>query len=95
MMNPLNGITGVTDDEKAKAQAIMADARKQMQALEPDERREKGRPIMQDAMAKIRAILTPDQQKEFDARAAQMRRGQRKKGGDNADAPPPPPAPQN
>lgn len=97
MMNPLQGISNVTDDQKAKAQAIMQGVRPQMQGLrdmEPDERRTKMQAIMKDTQAKIRAILTPDQQKEFDARAAQMMNRRKQGGGGNGDAPPPPP-PQN
>lgn len=88
-MNPLMGVSNVTDDQKAKAQEIMADTRKKAQEADPGDRMQ----IFQDGMKQVRAILTADQQKEFDANMARMR-NRRKKGGDNGDAPPPPP-PQN
>ncbi|MDF9832390.1 protein CpxP [Ereboglobus sp. PH5-5] len=74
----------LTADQKTKVDAIRAEARKQTQALPKEERRSaKGRKIMQDANGKIREVLTPEQQKTFDAnqKAMQERRG----GGKNRD----------
>lgn len=78
----LKGIT-LTAEQQTKVDAIKADAQKQAQGLSQEERRTKGREIMTASSDKIRATLTADQQKIFDANRKEIdsRRGSGK-GGD-------------
>jgi Spy/CpxP family protein refolding chaperone len=91
----------LTDDQVAKITPILAKQREQMQALMSDDSMSR-----EDRMAKmqeygkathdaIRAILTPDQQKTFDAMPPPGRgpRGNRNGGGGGGNPPPPPPPP--
>jgi len=76
----LKGIT-LTDDQQKKVEAINADFQKQVQALTPEERRTKGREIMQTRTDKVRAVLTADQQKVFDQNVKDMQSRFQGKGG--------------
>jgi Spy/CpxP family protein refolding chaperone len=71
-------VGGLTDDQKAKIKDIYEKAAEQFKALAPEERREKGREIMQSTREQVRAVLTADQQAKFDA-MPQERGPQRKK----------------
>lgn len=54
------------------------------------------RQVMMQQMTEIRAVLTPDQQKQFDDKMAKMKERREQHGGRNGrdgSAPPPPPAP--
>ena len=54
-------------DQKAKVEAILNKASAAVAALPQDERQAKGREIRANANKEIRALLTPEQQKKFDA----------------------------
>lgn len=64
---------GLTADQQKKVGAIINAGRSQARAIRNDEtlsredRREQMRQVMQSTRAQIRAALTADQQKEFDA----------------------------
>lgn len=87
----------LTADQKQKINAIWDKAEEQGRALRADEslsrddRRAKAMELMKASRAEVRAVLTADQQKTFDAMPPErpMRRGPRPEGGE---APPPPPA---
>ena len=63
----------LTDDQKAKIKQIMADTRKQNEAV--TDRAEK-RANFRLAFQKVEAVLTPDQQAKFKAKMAAMRAAQ-------------------
>lgn len=72
MMNPeqrveqLDKELTLTADQKTKILAILTKSREQVQAIPQEERREKGRELMQQANQDVRAVLTAEQQKKFD-----------------------------
>ena len=88
-----------TDDQKTKIAAIVQDfmgKNRDMRGdttLSDDDRRAKMMANMKDEQGQIRALLTPDQQTQFDAAVAAMPRGRRGGGGGGGDAPPPAPPP--
>jgi periplasmic protein CpxP/Spy len=97
---------GLTQAQSDQVLAIFKDEAAQRQALRGDDSlsrndmRTKMRELMKASQAKIRALLTPDQQKSFDAMPRPGRNG--KDGGPGhgnlpppsaGDAPPPPPPP--
>jgi Spy/CpxP family protein refolding chaperone len=51
----------LTDDQKKQIAAIVKETQDKRQALTPEERRSQGRQLMQDARAKIQALLTDAQ----------------------------------
>ncbi|MDB6127136.1 MAG: hypothetical protein JWM35_1032 [Verrucomicrobia bacterium] len=89
----------LTADQKAQIQAIWDKAGEQAKALRSDEtvahddRRAKAGELMKATHDQVRAVLTPDQQKTFDAMPPERmgRRGPRPAGDKPADAPAPPP----
>jgi len=60
----------LTADQQKKVDAINDDAQKQIDALAPEDRQTKGADITNTAKAKLRAVLTAEQQTTFDANAA-------------------------
>lgn len=72
-------------DEATQRQALMRD-----DSLSRDEKRPKMRELTNSTQAKIRALLTPEQQKKFDAMPRPGRGG--RNGGPGAGNPPPPAA---
>jgi hypothetical protein len=76
----------LSDDQKAKIKPIIDDKEAQIHKVKmakttpEDEQKAKNKVIREAANTKIRAILTPDQQKTFDAES--------KKSGKKAEAPP-------
>jgi Spy/CpxP family protein refolding chaperone len=77
------GIT-LTADQQSQVQAIRERHRAEMQGLNPRENpddRTKMMQNMQTQMAEIRAVLTPDQQTQFDKNAAEMRQRMQQRGG--------------
>src|SRR6185312_815867 len=106
MLAPLLAqVSNLTDDQKSKIAAIQQDVRSKGQALRQDDslsnedRRQKMMDLMKSTNDQVRAVLTADQQKQFDAALASApRRGAGRRGGEGggappADAPPPPPPP--
>jgi len=87
---------GLNADQTAQVKAIMTDGQAKMEALRantslaPEDRRAQGMAMHEDMQAKIRAVLTPDQEKEFDAMQARMRGRRGRMGGDGPPPPPPP-----
>jgi Spy/CpxP family protein refolding chaperone len=57
----------LTAAQKTKVQAILAKSAADLAALPQEERRTKGGELRQASNKEIRALLTPDQQKKFDA----------------------------
>ena len=78
-------VLAIYKDEAAQRQAIMGD-----DSLSRDERRAKMRGLMSGTQDKVRALLTPDQQKKFDA-MPRPGPGRRNRGEDHGNPPPPPP----
>ncbi len=72
-VNPLNvasrldAVVTFTDDQIRQVAGILTQESADLQPLTPDEQSTKGRQIRQVAQAQIRALLTPEQQKKFDA----------------------------
>lgn len=66
ILNHLSSQLTLTDDEKTKVKAILQDQAAQMQK-DMDAQKAAREKAMTDTKAKIRAVLTPDQQKQFDA----------------------------
>lgn len=60
-------VGGLTADEKTKILDILNTAQKDAQAARESGDRDKVREIMQSTNAKVREVLTPDQQTKFDA----------------------------
>ena len=75
----------LTDDQKTKVKAVLEDGQKKRQALRDlsqDERREKGRALMEEQDKKLKEILTADQYKKWqEIRPARGNRG----GGDGGE----------
>lgn len=88
---------GLSDDQTAQVKAILVDSQIKMEALRsntslaPQDRRAQAEAMRQDQQAKVRAVLTPDQQAKFDQMQAMHHERQGGPGGDNA---PPPAQPQ-
>ena len=85
----LQGIT-LTADQQSQIQAIRDRHRGEMQGLNPRENpddRAKMMQNMQAQMAEIRAVLTADQQAQFDKNVAAMRQRMQERGGPGS--PPP------
>jgi Spy/CpxP family protein refolding chaperone len=51
----------LTDEQKPKVKAVLEDTAKKMQALAPEDRREKGRELREEETKKLKEILTADQ----------------------------------
>ena len=85
-----NGIT-LTADQQSQVQAIRERHRSEMQALNPRENpddRAKMMQNMQTQLAEFRAVLTPDQQTQFDKNVAEMRDRMQQRGGGPGGPPP-------
>lgn len=86
----------LTADQIAKIKPLFADQFTQMQAVRKDsslsagQKLDKIRSIHDETHAKIRDVLTEDQQKKFDAMGSQMREHMRRNPGGEGDNPPPP-----
>ncbi len=86
----------LTADQVTQVKAIDADTSSQMKALHEDttvagaDKRAKMMDIHKASQAKIRALLTPDQQTKFDALQAEMRERRENHGGGQGGPPPPP-----
>jgi periplasmic protein CpxP/Spy len=77
----------LTAEQKTKVTEIYKKQAEAMAALSQEERREKGMEIMKTTRDQIRALLTEDQQKKFDAmpqRGGGQGGGQRRQGGGGA-----------
>ncbi|MDX2185613.1 MAG: hypothetical protein SFV32_01675 [Opitutaceae bacterium] len=78
------------DAQKKMVRSIIKERREQMKTLAPEQRRgEAGQRLRADSHAKIRALLTPDQQTKFDKWAEDMKakhkgQGKRARKGPNA-----------
>ena len=84
------GIT-LTADQQSQVQAIRERHRGDMQGLNPRENpddRTKMMQNMQAQMAEIRAVLTADQQTQFDKNVAEMRQRMQQRGGGPGGPPP-------
>jgi Spy/CpxP family protein refolding chaperone len=67
--NPLARMTqslNLTSDQQAKVQPILDQAKPQIVAIH-QEAMQKTKEVMDNAMSQIRPLLTPEQQKKFDA----------------------------
>jgi Spy/CpxP family protein refolding chaperone len=93
MLKDLN----LTKDQQAQVQLIRdryrlkADSLRVGGAAHDSTSRSAFRSMMTQEMSEIRAVLTPDQQKQFDDKMAKMKERRAQHGGkDGHDAPPPP-----
>jgi Spy/CpxP family protein refolding chaperone len=88
----------LNDSQTAQVRQIFTESRSQMEAirgnasLSQEDRRAQMMTLHQGEQARIRAVLTPDQQAKFDAMQARMRERRSGEGGQGAPPPPPPPA---
>jgi len=86
----------LSDSQTAQVRQIFADSHAQMETLRsnaslaPEDRRAQMLSLHQGEQARIRAVLTPDQQAKFDAMQAKMRERRAEEGGQGAPVPPPP-----
>lgn len=92
---------GLTEDQQAKIKSIFQEEAGKRQAimddssLSRDDQHAKMQELMKDIQARVRAILTPEQQTKFDA-MPRPGRGPRGEGpGGESPPPPPPPPPAN
>ncbi|MFI5357523.1 MAG: hypothetical protein ACHQ4G_09325 [Opitutales bacterium] len=89
----LTEVLGLSADQQAKLAAIFQNQGAQLKALRDDdalsrkERRQKARAIEEQGRKDILAVLTPDQQKKFEA---MPKPGHRRPPGGAGEAPPPP-----
>ena len=70
----------LTPDQKAKAQPIIDQARPQIESIRR-EAMQKMKAVMDNAMAQIRPLLTPEQQKKLDEVKNERRMGREGHGG--------------
>src|SRR4051812_28947803 len=67
MVTRLDEAVTLTAEQKTKVAEIYKKQTEAMAAIPQEERREKGAELRKATDAQIRALLTPDQQKKFDA----------------------------
>jgi protein CpxP len=85
-------------DQTTQIKGIFADGQSKMEALRsntslaPADRHAQMMALHQDETAKVRGVLTPDQQTKFDAMQARMHEHRGGMGGDATPPPPPPPS---
>ncbi|HEY3756703.1 MAG TPA: hypothetical protein VGL42_11190 [Opitutaceae bacterium] len=92
--DPLASVTNLTDGQKAQIKSIRDAMRAKIEALpDDDDKRQASREIMKSSMQQIRALLTPEQQTQFDAAMKGMR-GHRPPPPPDANGEPPAPPPQ-
>ena len=91
----------LSDGQTAQVRQILKESVAQMETIRgnaqlgPEDRRAQMMTLRQGEQARIRAVLTPDQQARFDAMQERMRERRADGGGESAPPPPPPaPAPQ-
>jgi len=83
----------LTDDQKAKLAPILQSEGDQLKAIRDDasltreQKRDKARAVQQASKPQIRALLTPEQQKQLDEMKDQRR--ERREDGDKPAGPPP------
>jgi Spy/CpxP family protein refolding chaperone len=82
MVARLDEAVTLTAEQKTKVAAIYKEQMAAMQAIPQEERREKMREAMAATREKVRAVLTPEQMKKFDAMPAQGRGGPGGPGGE-------------
>ena len=70
----------LTPEQKAKVQPILDQARPQLETIHR-EAMEKSRAVMENAMNQIRPVLTPEQQKKFEAAQNDRRANRGERGG--------------
>ncbi len=86
----------LNDSQTAQVRQIFSESHGQMEAirsnasLAPEDRRAQMMTLHQGEQARLRAVLTPDQQAKFDAMQAKMRERRAEEGGQGAPVPPPP-----
>ena len=86
----------LNDSQTAQVRQIFTESHAQMMTLRsnaslaPEDRQAQMMTLHQGEQAKIRAVLTPDQQAKFDAMQARMREHHADGGGESAPPPPPP-----
>jgi protein CpxP len=94
----LTEVLGLTEDQQAKIKSIFQEEAGKSQAIMDDsslsreDRRAKRQELRTDMQARVRAMLTPEQQTTFDA-MPRPGRGPRGEGPAGESPPPPPPPP--
>ena len=72
-------VGALTAEQKSKITAILEKAQKDARAMPKEERKEKGREVLQATAKEIRAVLTPEQQAKYDAASSAGGRRAKKK----------------
>ncbi len=86
----------LNESQTAEVRQIFTESHAQMEtirsnaSLAPEDRRAQMMTLHQGEQARIRAVLTPDQQVKFDAMEQKMREHRAEEGGQGAPVPPPP-----
>lgn len=75
----IDAAVSLTADQMTKVRAILAGVQDKVQALPQEERRAKGAELRQAGNKEVRALLTPEQQKKFDAMPAPQKGGDKGK----------------
>ena len=88
----LKQVLELTQEQFDQVLAMLKDAEAQRQAIMSEDRHAKMRELMNGTQAKIRALLTPEQQTKFDA-MPRPGKGGRNDGPGHGNPPPPPPPP--
>lgn len=83
-MEKLTESLNLTPAQKTQIQPILDATKPQMEAIHR-EAMDKSKAVMADAMAKIRPLLTPEQQKQLDERKTRLSRPDWHRGGDKGD----------
>jgi Spy/CpxP family protein refolding chaperone len=89
---------GLNDSQTAQVRQILTESRAQAETLRaneslaPRDRRTQRMTLRQGEQARIRALLTPEQQAKYDAMQEKMRERHAEGGGESAPPPPPPAA---
>ena len=60
-------VGSLTAEQKSQIKAILEKARQDAKGMSKEDRKTKGREVLQETTKDIRAVLTPEQQTKFDA----------------------------
>jgi|SRR6266446_5068157 Spy/CpxP family protein refolding chaperone len=64
----------LTDEQKPKVEAVLKETDKKRQALAPEDRRTKGRELMEEQDKKLKEVLTAEQYEKWEKMRDEMRR---------------------
>ncbi len=92
VMQMMTAKLNLSPDQQAKIAPVIADRQQQVRALmadtssRPFQKQRKAKQIKQDSDAKINAVLTPDQQKQYAALEEQMKEEMKERRQEKKDA---------